>query len=144
MEGPKGRGWPPATTRLDWRTALVLLTLLIRLYTLLGHYVEATCNNDPATFNTSGFTAVVKTRTAPQPLAPVKFSSIDRGPNSGQTVVNVENQNGVLAFDVQYAQEGTGGVPGPWTFDDVDQLQKGDYQWPHAGRNLPVPGPRAG
>jgi hypothetical protein len=34
----------------------------------------------------------------------VKFSSIDRGPNSGQTVVNVENQNGVLAFDVQYAQ----------------------------------------
>src|SRR5579885_3214034 len=30
---------------------------VIRLYTLLGHYVEATCNNDPAAFQTSGFTA---------------------------------------------------------------------------------------
>jgi Peptidase family C25 len=27
MEGPKGRGWPPATTRLDWQTALASLTL---------------------------------------------------------------------------------------------------------------------
>ena len=27
MEGPEGRGWPPATTRLDWPIALVSLTL---------------------------------------------------------------------------------------------------------------------
>jgi hypothetical protein len=97
---------------------------VIRLYTLLGHYVEATCNNDPATFNTSGFTAVVNTRTAPQPLAPAKFSSIDRGPNSGQTVVKVENQNGVLAFDVHYALEGAGGVPGPWTLMTLTSSKK--------------------
>ena len=90
-------------------------TEVIRLYTLLGHYVEATCNNDPATFNTSGYTAVVKTRTAPQPLAPAKFSSIDRGPNSGQAVVKVESQTGAIAYDVHYALEGTGGVLGPWT-----------------------------
>jgi hypothetical protein len=88
---------------------------VLRLYTLLGHYVEATCNNDPAAFNTSGFTAVVKTKTAPQPLAPAKFSSIDRGPNSGQAVVKVESQIGAIAFDVHYALEGTGGVLGPWT-----------------------------
>src|SRR5580692_3789018 len=53
---------------------------VIRLYALLGHYVEATCNNDPATFTSSGFTAKSTTRTGPQPLAPAKFSSIDRGP----------------------------------------------------------------
>src|SRR5438132_3531930 len=88
---------------------------VIRLYTLLGHYVQGTCNNDPATFATSGFTAVSTTRTAPQALAPAKFSSIDRGPNSGQTVVKVESQIGAIAFDVQYALEGTGGVLGPWT-----------------------------
>ena len=87
-------------------------TEVILVYTLLGHYVEGTCNNDPATFNTSGFTAVVKTRTAPQPLAQAKFTSIDRGLNSGQAVVKVENQSGVLAFDVHYAQEGTGDVLG--------------------------------
>jgi len=28
MEGPEGGGWPPATTRLDWQTALASLTLL--------------------------------------------------------------------------------------------------------------------
>ena len=33
-----------------------------------GHYVEAACNDDLATFNTSGFTAVVKRKTPPQPL----------------------------------------------------------------------------
>src|SRR5437016_991905 len=86
-----------------------------RLYALLGHYVEATCNNDPAAFNTSGFTAASTTRTAPQPLAPAKFSWIDRGPNSGQAVVKVESQTGAIAYDVHYALEGTGGVLGPWT-----------------------------
>jgi len=38
--------------------------------------------------------------------------------------VNVENQNGVLAFDVQYAQEGTGGVPGPWTLMTLTSSKK--------------------
>jgi hypothetical protein len=90
-------------------------TEVIRMYALLGHYVEATCNNDPATFNTSGFTAASTTRTAPQPLAPPKFSSIDRGPNSGQAAVKVESQTGTLAYFVQYALEGTGGLLGPWT-----------------------------
>jgi hypothetical protein len=88
---------------------------VIRLYTLLGHYVEATCNNDPAVFNTSGFTARSTTRKAPQPLAPVKFSSIDRGPNSGQAVVKVESQTDAIAYDMHYALQGNGGVPGPWT-----------------------------
>src|SRR5437762_11155236 len=57
---------------------------VIKMYTLLGHYVEATCNNDLAAFQTSGFTAVSITRTPPQPLAQPKFSSLDRGSNSGQ------------------------------------------------------------
>ena len=88
---------------------------VIKMYELLGHYVEGTCNNDLATFNTSGFTAASTTRTAPQPLAPAKFSWIDRGPNSGQAVVKVESQTGAIAHDVHYALEGTGGVLGPWT-----------------------------
>jgi len=88
---------------------------VIKMCVLLGHYVEATCNDDLATFNTSGFTAASKTRTAPQPLAQAKFSWIDRGPNSGQAVVKVESQTGAIAYDVHYALEGTGGVLGPWT-----------------------------
>ena len=89
--------------------------IVIKMYTLLGHYVEAMCNNDLATFNTSGFTAASTTRTPPQPLTQAKFSSIDRGPNSGQTVVKVEPQTGAIAFDVRYALEGGGGTIGSWT-----------------------------
>ena len=48
-------------------------------------------------------------------MAPAKFSSIDRGPNSGQAVVKVESQTGAIAYDVHYALEGTGGALGPWT-----------------------------
>ena len=88
---------------------------VIKMYVLLGHYVEATCSEDLATFNTSGFTAASNTRTAPQPLAQAKFSSIDRGPNSGQAVAKVESQTGAIAYDVNYALEGTGGVLGPPT-----------------------------
>src|SRR2546427_8876160 len=89
--------------------------VVIKMYTQLGHYVEAACNDDLATFNTSGFTAAAKTKTAPQPLTDVKFSSIDRGPNSGQVVVKPQNQTGAIAFDVRYALEGSGGTLGPWT-----------------------------
>src|SRR6516225_6173020 len=40
--------------------------VVIKMYTQLGHYVEAACNDDLATFNTSGFTqAPKKARTAP-------------------------------------------------------------------------------
>jgi hypothetical protein len=88
---------------------------VIQMYVLLGHYVEATCNDDLATFTTSGFTAASTTRTARQPLAQAKFRSIDRGPNSGQAVVKVESQTGAIAYDVNYALVGTGGVLGPWT-----------------------------
>src|SRR5713226_7541997 len=87
---------------------------VIKMYGQLGHYVEAACNDDLATFTTSGFTAASNTRTAPQPLAQANFSSIDRGPNSGQSVVKVESQTGAIAYDVHYALEGTGGVLGPW------------------------------
>ena len=88
--------------------------VVIKMYTQLGHYVEAACNDDLATFNTSGFTQQVRTKTAAAPLTGVRFSSIDRGPNSGDAVVKPEHQTGVKAFYVRYALEGTGGALGPW------------------------------
>jgi len=44
--------------------------VMIKMVTQLGHYVEAACNDDLATFKTSGFVAVSSTRTPPQPLRP--------------------------------------------------------------------------
>jgi hypothetical protein len=98
---------------------------VIKMYTLLGHYVETACNDDLATFTTSGFTqAAAKTRTAPAPLTGAKFSSIDRGPNSGDAVVKPENQTGAIAFDVRYALEGAGGVLGSWTIVTITRPRK--------------------
>ena len=94
--------------------------VVIKMYTQLGHYAEAACNDDLATFNTSGFTEVAaKVKTAPVPLTEAKFSSIDRGPNSGDVVVRPESQTGAVAFDVRYALQGAGGVLGPWTIVTV-------------------------
>jgi hypothetical protein len=88
---------------------------VIKSYVQLGHYVEAACNDDLATFTTSGFTAASTTRTATQPLAPQTFDSIDRGPNGGQAAVKVKRQIGAITYFVQYALVGAGGVLGPWT-----------------------------
>src|SRR5205085_11871313 len=86
--------------------------VVTKLYTLLGHYAEMTCNDDLATFNTSGFTQVAaKVKTAPVPLTEAKFNWIDRGPNSGDVVVLPVAQTGAVAFDVRYALQG-GGVLG--------------------------------
>src|SRR6266404_840368 len=70
--------------------------VMIKMYTLLGHYVESACNDDPAI-----------------------FSTIDRGNNSGEVVVKPQSQPGVLTFEVHYALEGAGGVLGPWTVTTI-------------------------
>ena len=99
--------------------------VVIKTYTLLGHYVEIACNDDLATFNTSGFKQVpARTKTAPKPLTEAKFRSIDRGPNSGDVVVLPESQTGAIAFDVRYALQGAGGVLGPWTIVTVVKAKK--------------------
>src|SRR5258708_5164051 len=98
---------------------------VIKMYTLLGHYVETVCNGDLATFTTSGFTqAAARTKTAPVPLTEAKISSIDRGPHSGDAVVKPENQPGAMAFDVRYALGGAGGVLGSWTTVTITRPRK--------------------
>ena len=87
---------------------------VIKMYTLLGHYVEVACNDDPATFNTSGFIAVTRTKTAPQPLAGSSFQWIDRGPNSGDIVVKIAALIGAIAYELRYTLVANG-APGPST-----------------------------
>jgi hypothetical protein len=99
--------------------------VVLKMYTLLGHYVETACNDDLATFSTSGFPqAAARTKTAPAPLTEAKFSWIDRGPNSGDVVVQPEKQTGAIAFDVRYALQGAGGVLGSWTTITITKPKK--------------------
>jgi hypothetical protein len=88
---------------------------LIKQYTLLGHYVEAVSNDDPAVFHTSGFIMAPATRTSPQPLPPASFEWIDRGPLTGQVVVKPKKLPKALSFDVRYGVEVNGAPPATWT-----------------------------
>jgi len=99
--------------------------VVIKFYTALGHYVEMACNDDLATFNTSGFTQqAARTNTAPVKLTDAKFSSIDRGANSGDVVVQPVQQTGAVAYDVRYALQGACGVLGPSTIVTVTKAKK--------------------
>jgi len=89
--------------------------VVIQIATQLGHYVEAACNNDLATFNTSGFAARSNTRTPPQPLPQATIDWVDRGPTSGSVLVKVKGLPGAATYDVRYAVFGAGGTPGSWT-----------------------------
>jgi hypothetical protein len=85
---------------------------VIKMYTLLGHYVETACNDDPAIFNTSGFIAVVRTKTAPVPLAGSSFQWIDRGPNSGEIAVKIAALIGAIAYELRYTLVANGVASG--------------------------------
>src|SRR5262249_24965074 len=73
------------------------------------------CNDDPATFNTSGFIALTRTKTAPQSLAGSSFQWIDRGPNSGEIVVKIAALIGAIAYELRYTVVANGGAPGSST-----------------------------
>ena len=50
--------------------------VVVKMYTLLGHYVEGACNGDLATFNSSGFTQALKpVKTPPVPLTEKRRSA---------------------------------------------------------------------
>src|SRR5581483_5201568 len=52
--------------------------VMVKQYTLLGHFVEAMSNDDPAIFSTSGFVLASTQRLPPQPLPPALIDWIDR------------------------------------------------------------------
>jgi hypothetical protein len=89
---------------------------LIKDVTLLGHFVEAKCNDDLATFNSSGFVAASQTRVPPQPLPPATIAWIDRGATSGQTLVKVTAIKTAVSYELRYAVAVSGGaLPTNWT-----------------------------
>jgi hypothetical protein len=90
--------------------------VMIKQVTLLGHYVEAVSNDDPAIFNTSGFVSAPTQRVPPQPLPPAAFDWIDRGPVTGSVVVKVKRLPKALSYALQYGVVvNLGTLPTSWT-----------------------------
>src|SRR5207245_11806623 len=61
----------------------------IRMYIQLAHYVEANCNDDVATFLSSGFQAAPTTKTPPQPLDQPTIVSVVQGAVTGQLKIRI-------------------------------------------------------
>jgi hypothetical protein len=90
--------------------------VLVKQIKQLGQYAEAASNDDPAVFTTSGFVAASTQRVPPQPLPPVSFEWIDRGPVTGSVVVKVKSIPKAISYGLQYgvvANPGT--LPASWT-----------------------------
>jgi len=90
--------------------------LMVKQVTLLGHYVEAASNDDPAIFSTSGFVLASTQRVPPQPLPPASIEWIDRGPVTGAVEVKVKGLPKAVSYNLQYgvvANPGT--LPTSWT-----------------------------
>jgi hypothetical protein len=89
---------------------------VVKFVTLLGHYVEAACNDDVATFTTSGFTAASTVRTPAQPLSGAKITWVDRGANSGQVLVRITPITGAVSYELRYGLAGNDKAPpATWT-----------------------------
>jgi hypothetical protein len=88
---------------------------IIRMLKLLGHYVEATCKDDPATFVSSGFLLKTTGRGSAQPLAQPAIAKIDQG-NTGQFSVSVTPVKNSSIYEMRYAPAVPGGNPVNWTY----------------------------
>jgi len=90
--------------------------VMVKQVTLLGHFVEAASNDDPAVFSTSGFVMGPTQRVPPQPLPAASLEWIDRGPVTGAVDVKVKGLPKALSYNLQYgvvANPGT--LPTSWT-----------------------------
>ena len=90
---------------------------LVKMAELLGHYVEATCNNDPVTFTSSGFAIRSTTRVPPQPLAQPAINRVDQG-KTGELLVILIAVLKARLYEIHYAPAGTGGTA-PTTFASI-------------------------
>src|SRR5690242_12105493 len=85
---------------------------VIRMLRLLGRYVEVTCNDDMASFQTSGFEAAPP-KTVTPPLTE-KIRKIQHGANSGQITIWLKTVPNASSYEIRYAPANGGQAPA-WT-----------------------------
>jgi hypothetical protein len=82
----------------------------------LGHWVVATCKDDPGIFQSSGFHARSTTRTPPEPLPQPAIERLETGEVSGQIWVKPRVIPRAIHYEVRYASIGADGKPGSWAY----------------------------
>ena len=91
--------------------------VVVKMLRQLGHWVEANCNDDAATLQSSGYQeqATPVRNTPPQPLAGPPSFKVENGPNSGQVVMRGKPVLKAVSYTAHYAPLGSDGKPGSWT-----------------------------
>ena len=90
---------------------------LVKTAELLGHYVEASSNDDPAIFTSSGFLIRSSGKVPPQPLAQPSITGIAQG-KTGELLVSVTKVAKARNYEIRYAPVAAGGPP-PTTFTSL-------------------------
>jgi hypothetical protein len=86
----------------------------------LAMYVESNCNDDMATFMTSGFTAKAKP-TASGAVGVPTIKWLDYGTHPGEILVSVKAVRGAKSYNLRY---GPGTAPTSWTVSSVGSIRK--------------------
>jgi hypothetical protein len=96
----------------------------------LAMHVESNCNDDMATFTTSGFTARAK-KTASATVDVPTFKSLDYGLHPGQILVAIKSVPGAKSYNVRFgampptAGATPGATPSSWIVLNVANIKKG-------------------
>ena len=86
----------------------------------LAMYVESNCNDDMATFITSGFTAKAKP-TASGAVDVPTLRWLDYGTHPGEILVSVKAVRGAKSYNLRY---GPGTAPTSWTVSSLGNIRK--------------------
>ena len=89
-------------------------SIAVKMLEQLAHYVEAASNDDPVTFQSSGFTPAPSTRAPATALSVPVFGNVNQA-NTGQMSVQVKRDPKAISYGLRYAALGAGGTPGQWT-----------------------------
>jgi len=100
-----------------------LRKLVIKDLRFLAVYVENNCNDDAATFSSSGFVAASNVRTVPGPAAIPFIRKLNFGSASGQFQIYIRAAIGARTYNLRYA-EMTGATPGTWIVVQVATVRK--------------------
>ena len=88
--------------------------VVVGLLEQLAHYAEANCKGDLLTFLSFGFTPNSSGKKKAAPVSE-RIRKIVPGEKSGEFMITVMPFPDAGSYEVQWAELGTGGVPGSWT-----------------------------
>ena len=97
--------------------------VLVKNLRLLGRYVEVTCKEDMAIFQSSGFPPAATGKTPPQPLSTPSIKKVDHGATSGQLLVTAKAVRGAKAYDLRFAAITSTTPPTVWTVEPMPNVK---------------------